>query len=43
LSGAKHIMGHFLGFFEGAETFLTAKLPFATLRTIEESKGSQPP
>jgi hypothetical protein len=27
LFGAKHIMGHFLGFFEGAETFLTPKLP----------------
>jgi hypothetical protein len=26
LSGAKHIMGHFAGFFEGAETFLTPKL-----------------
>jgi hypothetical protein len=26
LSGEKHIMGHFLGFFEGAETFLVPKL-----------------
>ncbi len=25
-SRAKHIMGHFEGFFEGAETFLTPKL-----------------
>jgi hypothetical protein len=25
-SRAKHIMGHFAGFFEGAETFLTPKL-----------------
>jgi hypothetical protein len=25
-SRAKHIMGHFEGFFEGAETFLTLKL-----------------
>jgi hypothetical protein len=34
LSGAKQIMGHFLGFFEGASTFLTPKFPFTTLRTI---------
>jgi hypothetical protein len=25
LFGAKHIMGHFEGFFKGAETFLTCK------------------
>ncbi len=25
-SRVKHIMGHFPGFFEGAETFLTSKL-----------------
>jgi hypothetical protein len=26
LSRAKHIMGHFLGFFEGTSTFLTHKI-----------------
>ncbi len=34
MSGAKHIMRHFLGFFEGASAFLTPKLSFATLRTM---------
>ncbi len=28
------VMGHFLGFFEGASTFLTPKFPFAMLWTI---------
>jgi hypothetical protein len=28
-SWEKHIISHFLGFFEGASTFLTSKLPFA--------------
>jgi hypothetical protein len=27
LSGAKHLMGHFEGFFEGAETLLTPEWP----------------
>jgi hypothetical protein len=31
-SRAKHILGHLLRFFLGAETFLTPKLPFATVR-----------
>jgi hypothetical protein len=31
---AKHVIGHFLGFFEGASTFFTPKLPFAALRII---------
>jgi hypothetical protein len=33
-SGEKQIMGHFLGDFKGASTFLMPKLPFAMLRTI---------
>ncbi len=40
---AKHIMGHFSGFFKGAETFLTPKLSWATRRAILGSKGSRPP
>jgi|LakMenEpi03Aug12_release.lakeMendotaPanAssembly.Ray.scaffolds.fasta_scaffold521943_1 hypothetical protein len=35
---AKYIIGNFSGFFEGAPTFLTPKLPFAALRTIWGSK-----
>jgi hypothetical protein len=31
---AKQIISHFLGFFEGASTFLTPKLPIAALRTV---------
>jgi hypothetical protein len=31
---ANYIMGHFSGYFEGASTFLTPKLPLAALRTI---------
>ena len=31
---ANHIIGHFSGFFEGASTFLTSKLPLAALGTI---------
>jgi hypothetical protein len=31
---ANYIMGHFSGYFEGASTFLTPKLPLAALGTI---------
>jgi hypothetical protein len=31
---ANYIMGHFKGYFEGASTFLTPKLPLAALGTI---------
>jgi hypothetical protein len=31
---ANYIMGHFKGYFEGAKTFLTPKLPLAALGTI---------
>jgi hypothetical protein len=36
-------MGHFEGYFEGAETFLIPKLPFAMLRKIKRSKMSRTP
>ena len=31
---ANYIMGHFSGYFKGASTFLTTKLPLAALGTI---------
>jgi hypothetical protein len=40
---AKHIVGDFSRFFEGASTFLTPKLPFAALKTIRGSKKFWPP
>ncbi len=37
---ANYIMGHFSGYFEGASTFLTPKLPLAALGTIWSSLRS---
>jgi hypothetical protein len=39
----KHIISHFAGFFEGAETFLTSKLSCAKRRANLTSKNSRPP
>jgi hypothetical protein len=39
---AKHIIGKFSRFFEGASTFLNPKLSFAALRKIWGSKSLGP-
>jgi hypothetical protein len=39
----EHIMGHFEGFFEGPETFLTPKLSWAYQRTINWGQKGQGP